>query len=360
MNILVNLTKEFRGCGFYRLYQPHFDLAKKKLTTVTLNSGLWKADKVPMTDEEVKKFDIIIWHKGFFDINDIRRAKRLGVITIADFDDHWILDPGHTLRESYRKENTSAKLHRLLLEADYVTCTTEDLADEIYYSNKNVEVLPNAMDMSYPFTKVERQKEDKFVFGYLGGHFHLNDVRLLRGLQKELSELNGYNLRLFGYDGTFVYNEYASILSDGDPKNPNFSIYKGMDIFAYPHFYNLMDCSLVPLTDNRFNRFKSELKMIEAGFFKKAVIVSNVKPYTNVINKDNCLIVNDRKDWSKYCQTLIENPELAKELGENLFKSVQEYSIDNVNKKRFQFYSDVHKKHNINSSIGACRLEVVN
>jgi glycosyltransferase involved in cell wall biosynthesis len=117
---------------------------------------------------------------------------------------------------------------------------------------------------------------------------------------------------------------------------------------------------LVPLEANRFNRYKSELKMIEAGFFKKAVIVSNVDPYRRLITSKNCLKVESQSDWFKHCKRLIENRSLATDLGEALYESVQKYSIDIVNKKRYKFYQDVCKKLNINSGLRLSRVEILN
>jgi glycosyltransferase involved in cell wall biosynthesis len=354
------MTSDFRGCGFYRMYQPLNHLAKNYDVKVTINTGFWKTQTEKMSDDELKAFDCIVWQKSFFDMEDIRRAKQLKIPVVVDFDDHWFLNDEHQLRELYKKDNTSVKLHKLLLYADYVTCTTELLAEQIYQHNKNVIVLPNAMDMNYPGCHVERVKEDPFCFGYLGGHFHIRDVALLTGLQAQLTrECKNYRLRLFGFDGTSVYTKYADVLSD-NCRSKNFDIYKGRPIFTYPQFYNLMDCSLVPLEANRFNRYKSELKLIEAGFFKKAVIVSNVDPYRRLINGKNCLKVETSSDWFKHCKRLIENRSLATDLGEALYESVQKYSIDIVNKKRYKFYQDVCKKLNINSGLRLSRVEILN
>lgn len=309
-----------------------------------------------MSDEEVKRFDLIVWHKGFFEIDDIKRAKSLGVPTVVDFDDHWVLNPEHTLAPAYAKEGTSVKLHKLVLTADYITTTTEILADQIYPHNQNVVVLPNAMDMS--LHRVERKEEAEYCIGYLGGHFHLNDVRLLKGLAFKLKEsCKDYKLRLFGYDDSFVYKEYANILSNF--QNSPLEVFAGLPIYQYHQFYNLLDCSLVPLADNRFNTYKSELKMIEAGFFKKAVIVSDVLPYSTLITDKNCLKVKSSVDWFTHCKRLIDNPQLSKDLGEELYQSVQKFSIERVNEERFKFYTDVHKKQHNNSVIGTGGVEVV-
>jgi hypothetical protein len=322
-----------------------------------LGSHFFKSEKEKLSDDELKKYDIVVWHKGFFELDDIRRCKQLGIPTVIDFDDHWVLNPEHTLAKAYQREGASVKLHKALLYADYVTCTTELLADQVAIHNKNVCVLPNAMDMNYEGCKVERRTDEPFSFGYVGGHYHIRDVALLRGVFHQVK--GDYRLRLFGFDGSPIYTYYADVLSDKNT-NPNFELFKGLPIWAYPQFYNRMDCSLIPLEANRFNMFKSELKMIEAGFFKKAVIVSNVHPYKILINKKNCLAVDTPSDWVKHCRALLESKQLAVDLGENLYQSVQKYNIEEINKKRYKFYQDVHKKLNINSGFRVSRLEVLN
>ena len=44
------------------------------------------------------------------------------------------------------------------------------------------------------------------------------------------------------------------------------------------------DVSLAPIKDTMFNRMKSQLKVIEAGFYKKALIASDIGPYTIDLN----------------------------------------------------------------------------
>jgi len=345
MNILVIIPPKFAGCGFYRLYQPHNHLAKNyQDVKVTMASGLRKNNISAYTDEELKEFDLIIWHKTYFEISDIRKCRDLGIVTVADFDDHWVVNREHSLYDMYQREGIAAKLHRLLLSVDYVTCTTDRLADEIAKVNDAVEVLPNAVDPGYDGWKVDRVKEERFVFGYLGGPCHVRDVGLLRNVQHELTEeRSDYLIRLFGWNGTDIYNHYARVLSDNN-RSGNFSLYKGADIWNYPKFYNMMDCSLVPLEDNRFNSMKSELKMVEAAHFSKAVIVSDVDPYSDVIkHKVNCLAVRRPDEWTKYCRMLLDNPNLAADLGAELNRTMKPFTMDVVNVKRYQFYTDVLK-----------------
>ena len=105
------------------------------------------------------------------------------------------------------------------------------------------------------------------------------------------------------------------------------------------------DCrALVPLVDNKFNSSKSELKMVEAGFFRKPVIVSNVWPYKYIINEKNCKTVDKPKDWFRHMKFFIKNKSAIREYGEALYESIKDkYDIRNVNKRRIEFYKEILK-----------------
>ena len=179
MKIHVVIPQKFAGCGFYRQYQPHNHLAKQGID-VLFSAGLYDQDDQFHTDA-----DIIHMHKGYFDIDGIREAKRRGIVTIGDFDDWWRLDTEHIFYRNYLDDGVSDKLVEFIREVDYVTCTTDLLADEIRKINPNICVLPNAMDMNYDGCKIEK-KTDKLTFAYLGGHCHGKDVELLRGVNNRL------------------------------------------------------------------------------------------------------------------------------------------------------------------------------
>ena len=356
MKIFVVIPDSFAGCGFYRQYQPHNHLAKNYDVEVTLGKSVYDP-----SGEFAVEADIVHFHKGMFDIEHMVEAKKRGMTVMIDFDDWWRLDSEHIFYKNYLKDGTTDRLTEAMRVADYVTCSTDLLAEEVKRYNKNVVVLPNAMDMSYPGCKVERFKEDKIIFAYLGGHCHVKDVEQLIGLNNKLSHYDNYKFRLMGVDGSDVYKGFAAVLSDrGKLIGSHFDWAEKSDIWNYPQFYNYLDVSLVPLVGNKFNSMKSPLKLTEAGFYKKAVVVSNVEPYSGLLkHKVNAMVVNKPQDWYKSCKYLLDNPEAIKDLGEALYDTVQPFSIDNVNKKRYKFYSDVLKERNTDSSVRHSRLQVV-
>jgi len=103
-----------------------------------------------------------------------------------------------------------------------------------------------------------------------------------------------------------------------------------------------------------FNRVKSQLKVIEAGFYKKALIASNLGPYTIDLKHSlqngnfvdgNALLVDENRthsDWAKYIEKLVKNPNMAKDLGERLYETVKDtYNLSTVTKARAEFYKSI-------------------
>jgi len=125
-------------------------------------------------------------------------------------------------------------------------------------------------------------------------------------------------------------------------------------ISSYAKNYAKFDVSLAPIKNHIFNRMKSQLKVIEAGFYKKAIVASDLGPYTidlkhtfdgvNFVD-GNAVLIEERKnhkDWYKYVKRLVDNPNLVKDLGERLYETVKDkYDLNNVTKQRAEFYKSI-------------------
>lgn len=127
-------------------------------------------------------------------------------------------------------------------------------------------------------------------------------------------------------------------------------------VTSYASNYRLFDVSLAPIKDHIFNRVKSQLKVIEAGFYKKAIIASNVGPYTidlkhslknGEFTDGNALLVDEARnhsDWAKYMKKLIDNPNFAYDLGQRLYETVKDtYDLNKVTADRAQLYKNLIK-----------------
>jgi glycosyltransferase involved in cell wall biosynthesis len=151
--------------------------------------------------------------------------------------------------------------------------------------------------------------------------------------------------------GTFTQSDYNDV---NEPYRRRWT----QDVSKYALNYNTFDVSLAPLVESVFNANKSQLKVIEAGFHKKALIASEANPYTLdlisavdngvVNNKGNALLVNPKrnhKDWAKHMKRLVENPNLIEDLGNRLYETVKDtYSLKKVCKDRVEFFKSIINK----------------
>ena len=144
------------------------------------------------------------------------------------------------------------------------------------------------------------------------------------------------------------YQKYLQEKSQTDLHKMDSQPYKrlwGKSVKHYAEMYNEIDVALVPLIQNNFNSFKSQIKIIEAGWFKKAVIVSNVMPYTiDCTNKNSILVTPNKRNtgWGTAIKSLIHNPSKREDITEALHEYVVEnYDMDKVNKIRNQLYKSI-------------------
>ena len=140
--------------------------------------------------------------------------------------------------------------------------------------------------------------------------------------------------------------------------NPD-SVYRRVwtkPITTYASNYNNFDVSIAPLKEHIFNKVKSQLKVIEAGFHKKALIAQDFGPYTvdcinalerggTINSKGNALLVpkiKNHKMWFQHVKRLVMNPSLVEDLGERLYETIApHYNLRTVTEKRAEFYKEL-------------------
>jgi glycosyltransferase involved in cell wall biosynthesis len=317
-----------------------------------------------------------------------------------DLDDYWLPTKEHPVHQLVVQNKLHEKIMDNLKVAGHVTTTTSIFATEISKLNKNVYVLPNAINPNEPQFKAETLPSDKLRFGWLGGSSHLHDLKLLNGFTSKLSQFKDkYSLYLCGFDtrGSVteinketgeqkqrpikpeetVWARYEEIFTDNynmiTPEHKEFLMkFKEEEyvsdvlpfynriwtkpVTSYATNYRWFDVSLAPIKNHIFNRVKSQLKVIEAGFYKKAIIASNVGPYTidlkhalknGEFTDGNSLLVDEvrnHSDWAKNMKKLIENPNFAYDLGQRLYETVKDtYDLNKVTRDRAELYKTLVK-----------------
>jgi glycosyltransferase involved in cell wall biosynthesis len=345
---ILGVEQNKSGSNYYRLEMPFQHL------TQTTDIEYARCSTINgMPNEVLQQFDAVILSREFEHHNDVKNIKliadqlrTLGVKIIVDIDDYWNLSAFHVLKQQYRLFKAPEKIIESIKYADLVTTTNVQLAEKISKLNHNAEVLPNAIYPEiYPQFQPNYVPGDKYRIGYMGGVCHWEDVVLMQDGFKQLHadrELQGrFTIKLFGYnDESPEYGRFEQVFTDRGRGKDYERVY-ATDVYNYALGYNHLEACIVPLNDNTFNNCKSELKMIEAGFMGKACIVSDIKPYTDVIkNGVNCIAIDknrNHKDWYKAMRKLINEPDYGRYLADNLSKEVKErYHIAIVNKKRYK------------------------
>ena len=397
---MLVIPSDTTGVGKFRSVDPHTYIQEHYSDEFDIDIvySLPKDD----LDKYLMQYDLIHIHKQLDKNCEIMKMINfLEIPVIIDIDDHYKLGEDHPMSLSAKKEKWHEPIINHIKLANYVTTTTPIFAKEISKHNKNVFVFPNAInpeEKQYIQTKTDNH--GKLRVGIICGSSHLKDIQLLGDLLSQTKE--NVQIVLCGFDtngSITTYNQetgektrrpiepkesvwytYEQIITgnyktlSNEHKDFLMKFMKGVDdpfineryrrmwtrdITQYATHYENVDVLLAPLKENEFNKMKSQLKTIEAGFTHTALIAQNFGAYTidsvpmiefgGKINENgNCLLVDSRKnhkDWVKYINKLAENPDMVKKLQDNLYNYVKDkYSIDAVCKQRVEFYKSIAKK----------------
>ena len=399
IKILV-VPSDRTGVGKFRSVDPHIFLQTQYPDDFHVDIVY----DVPMNDLNFfKDYQIVSFHRSISpdfekSLELIQKLNESGIATVADIDDYWMPGKEHPIHDMIVVNKINEKIVANLKAAKYVSTTTPLFADEISKFNKNVVVFPNAINPNESQFKEPTPESDKIRIGWLGGSSHLHDLQLL---DQSFSKLTKYSDKLqyvlCGFDtrGTVteinaqtkehkkrnilphetvwaqyekIFTQNYSIVSEDYKKyllnysqeefsNENSESYVRVwtkPVQSYAKNYSKFDVSLAPIKNHMFNRMKSQLKVIESGFYKKALIASNLGPYTidlkhclengNFVD-GNALLVDENRnhsDWAKFIEKLVKNPNMVKDMGERLYETVKDkYDLNVVTKGRAEFYKSI-------------------
>jgi glycosyltransferase involved in cell wall biosynthesis len=374
MKILI-VDEMGSGVDKYRIKEPH--IAIENDDDIDINITFSKLIDLYQEDIAENYSAVFVHHSIATNQSAWAKVMSLDIPIILDIDDYWELDKSSYMYNNHLKNNIDKKVVGLIKKAKLITTTTKYLAKKIKLNNSNVKVLPNSIsELNKTFQHNKIIGEDLDV-GMATGSSHLNDVKLLDGV---FSILNGNNVKLHlaGFDTRirnvqsgsirndfdssvwkkyeeiltskyqFLSDKYIRFLKNAIPNakwhnNEKYNRIWSKNIQTYGNVYNQFDVALAPLVDNKFNRLKSELKIIEAGFHGIPILCSNLPMYADIIEHGvNGFLIDEKKrhkQWVKYIKILTNDKVLCQEMGENLRKTVLEkFSLETNYKKRAKIY----------------------
>ena len=399
---ILAIPSDKHGVGKFRIMDPFVFISDKHSEDIHVDISYNAEDR----DDYFLNYDIVVFHTFIHQTNHDHNIKRIkwlqskGIKVVMDIDDLWFVDQRHPMYHAIKVNKVGEMKSEMLKTVDYVSTTTSIFAKTIKdrLQIKNVVIFPNAVNEDEPQFQNKLIKSDKVRFGWLGGSSHLYDLELMaNGISTTYNSFKDkVQFVLCGFDtrGTVtimdqngkqeqrpiqptetVWYKYEGFFTDGfKVLSPEYKTYLGTftegtyndinepyrrrwtkEINTYATNYNTFDVSLAPLVDSVFNANKSQLKIIEAGFFKKAIIASDVDPFTIDLisavdegkfnDKGNALLVGSKKnhkDWAKHMKRLVESPNMIEDLGNRLYETVKDtYSLKKVCHDRVQFLKTI-------------------
>lgn len=330
------ITKKDDGCDYHRLIVPFQYMKGDGIINMIPHS----------TDmgDEIYQCDILYFNRGINPCAKTLSEKReeFGCKIVIDLDDYWQLYKEHPLYNNWMKSCLGSKIVDNLQIADLVTVTNQQLADEVYKLNKNVEILPNSL----PAHAVNRKESDKMRFIYSGSTTHTFDMQLLQkpmidvGADSNIS--NNSHFYLAGYSPGPWWDSMARIFQ----ASGSYSLLARKPLDEYMNMYNKGDVSLIPLQKNKFNQLKSILKIQEAATMQMPVIVSKVLPYTELQGAPGILWVRNQGDWLQHIKYCVNNRNWVADQGIALHEYMNEhYNFDVINEKRYNVLKNLVGQH---------------
>lgn len=226
---ILFVNRNTGGANYYRIQTPLIEIDRLNDSDEFHFESVERLDfKDPNTLNYLKSFDLIQFHRQL--VGDERSMFRItkelkssGVILVVDIDDYWELDRTHPLYS----ERASLKEISIfnIVNADYVTTTTDLLANEIkkIRGDDKVFVLENSINPEWmsQFQNNWKKDPDGYVrITYMGGSTHLKDLQQLNSVINILNSdpqiKNKFKIILAGWDtkGKKIVHEFNKKLNE--------------------------------------------------------------------------------------------------------------------------------------------------
>lgn len=253
----------------------------------------------------------------------IEGLKKAGKKVIVDIDDLLTdLPSGHP--ESDLLIHCKATIPQILLAANFVTTTTEELADRYRHLNPNISLIPNVLDTEIipeSYKPTRKHYHRGFTAGWCGGKTHIDDqYEFVFGLDRFLMEhqearahfrgLMPHRLSKYGVRCSF------------NPEMIHYLEYQGW-LGTCP-----WDVCLVGLTDHPFNDAKSDLRFIECARHAIPIIASPRRDFLKHIEAGRALGATSNEAFYMQLSWMLTHPEKAQEIGKEAHAYVMEHRLD--------------------------------
>lgn len=369
------------GVYYHRQYVPHAVMCDHFPDIIVQECDDILKAELPV----VLKADIIVLH-GRIERELVLFLAKHGKPFVYDVDDYWYCTPDRLFHSEWKHTNHGANVEYAIKAAAAVTCTSDILANYIKkHTGVVATVLPNGIAENDPqFTPVKTEST-RLRFGFVGGSSHVLDIPIIAravallynkypqyrdkwqivygGFDMDARTMNAHtgavnsmrqkdtpsvqieklitqNYELCGSDYTAQLRRYTT---EPLPDDQQYRRIWTRGVRKYAGILNECDVLFCPLQDNTFNRCKSNLKVIEAGWMGKEVIASFLGTFLDGKLEGNMVLATETRDW---VEAMVSHIEYFIEHGHatpfGLQAKVREhYNAKNFVQKRYELYKSI-------------------
>lgn len=312
------------GSTYHRVFMPN----------QTIDADV--REKSNINEEDLEWCDILHYSRHtklsakFLD----RMRSKYGFKIIVDNDDWWDVGKDHPKYEWWVRSNIRLQVIEHMMNADAVICTHDNLASII--PNDNVFVIPNALDYGYgQFAYRPQPKSDKVRLLYASTIMNYSNTAIIAGAMKKLAGLN-IELVIAGHHDSPFFEILVKNLTAGSIP---YRFKEWLPSQEYMNGYE-GDIMILPSKSTEFNRYKSNLKVLEAAALRIPVVVSEAEPYLNLpVN-----YFNGEKSFIEQVTKLVEDDKYRNSCGDMLHGfCLERYNLRSFAEKRLEIYEIVQR-----------------
>lgn len=344
------------GVDFARIIQPMKALNGYSDGTTKFEVDVFdvKADAENKTPRDwlkvAKNYDVIYFNYlnnpwGFAAMGAMARAH--GTKLVLELDDAlWNVKEDNTAYSVYRKGSEALNnFTSICNEVDYMTATNDYLKHVIMNNTKKrahqIKVFPNYVDLKGLYTHRSPFKNDGSIqLMHFGSTTHFNDLmerEFMKGVDRIMAEYPNVTLR---FVGAFIPEFRKRWGARYDNAFGHVDIY-GWVNGPFRKFMDEADILITPLTEDIYNKCKSNIKFLEGSSAKKPGVWQRIRQYEEIVKDGkNGFLAGKDTEWYKAIKALIDDPVLRQRMGEEAFTTVEdEHQIQD----HLQDYADFFK-----------------
>ncbi len=279
------------GVSHVRVVQPFQAMASDPMVSVNLSN------EVDLSRPHDGSPHIFILHRPSLAGQQGRDLLRMlidaGWLVVTEFDDH----PDFFSGMQDEAQLTFRGVHA-------IQTTTPAMAEVLRTRNPEIAIFPNAIEVLPEIRNFADARSMTLFFGALNRE---QDWREFIPVINDVAEMAGERLKFQVVHDDAFFNALSTQHKTFTP------------ICDYPTYNDILgrcEISFMPLSDNGFNRAKSDLKFIEAGSHRVVPLASSVVYGDSIVDGQTGYLFRDPKELRSRLMRLLVMPEMARTIGD--------------------------------------------